>query len=96
MKTTIGNLIQYGILVKVGGLALSNGDYCTEYRVEHGKIIAFQSQPYAVDVIEQVNVIYNSEVDYDDCELVPMAGDDHSKYVRINSEIEIKIFHEEC
>lgn len=96
MKTTIQKLIDEGILSH-WCTRESGQDRIGMYNVSPGTILAYTSQPHAASIIDHVHVTYNDfddGIDYVDCEVFSMAGEPHTKYFGINSEIEIKIFHE--
>lgn len=95
MKTTIQKLIDDRVLMPTSTLPIPQGTL-TKYFTARGKVLAFNSQPCAYDLIDHVRAVYDAGIDHIDCELVSMAGEPHTKYVGVNREIEIKIFREEC
>ena len=89
MITTINKLIEEGYLVRDGATTT-----LTEYRPAAHRVLALRSSPHAADVIEWVFVPHDTGEDRIEAELVPMLGHDHTKYIEVNRDISIKIFHE--
>ena len=86
MNTTIDKLIADGTLERMGSHPVADNRTIHEYRPTAGIMLAWRPQPYASDTIEVVQVLDG------EAHVIPMLGHDHTKYIDVNADINIKIF----